>query len=267
MWDGASQVGTSTLITVFRAPMHSRWRFPITRSSNHERRSFVRRLRPRAPHESSSPQIIRTAFSNLITRIHRSPEPAYGRFGRSSTRPDPRTNEPNNIVAAGKPAGCPRSVVDSTFTPARWLPALKRPKVIDPTTILLLLVASLAICVMVDFATIGSAISRYFYRRVRAKTLGAIEIDTPPDISVAAANGLIGVGSEVVAAYDAEWDGLNVVAYAISPQIAQKPLGTRFQVLKIDPWKMELRPITSFGENESKPKTKSLDPSGDNVLL
>ncbi len=120
---------------------------------------------------------------------------------------------------------------------------------------------------MVNFATVGSAISRYFYRRVRAKTLGAIEIDTPPDLSVAAANGLIGVGSEVVAAYDAEWDGPNVTAYAISPQIVQEPLGTRFQVLKIGPGKMELRPITSFRDNESKPKTKSLDPSGDNVLL
>lgn len=84
---------------------------------------------------------------------------------------------------------------------------------------------------------------------------------------MAAANGLIGVGSEVVVAYDAEWDGLNVVAYAISPQIVQEPLGTRFQVLKIGPWKMELRPITSFLDNESKPKTKSRDASGDNVLL
>ena len=78
---------------------------------------------------------------------------------------------------------------------------------------------------------------------------------------------MIGVGSEVAVAYDAEWDGLNVVAYAISPQIVQEPLGTRFQVLKIGPWKMELRPITSFLDNESKPKTKSRDASGDNVLL
>ncbi len=138
---------------------------------------------------------------------------------------------------------------------------------IDPTTILLLLIVSLAICAMVDFATIGSAISRCFHRRVRAKTAGAIEIDTPPDLSVAAANGLIGVGSEVAVAYDAEWDDPNVVAYAISPQIVQEPLGTRFQVLKIGPWKMELRPITSFLDNESKPKTKSRDASGDNVLL
>lgn len=137
----------------------------------------------------------------------------------------------------------------------------------DLAAILFLLMAALGICAMVDFATIGSAISRYFYRRVRAKTLGAIEIDTPPDLGVAAANGLLGVGSEVVAGYDAEWDGLKIVAYAISPQIVQEPLGTRFQVLKIGPRKMELRAITSFGGIEIKPGTKeSWGASGDKGL-
>ena len=100
---------------------------------------------------------------------------------------------------------------------------------IDITTILFLSIAALAIWAVVDFTTMGSAISRHFYRRVRAKMLGAIEIDTPPDLGVAAANGLLGVGSEVVAGFDAEWDGLKIVAYAISPQIVQEPLGTRFQ--------------------------------------
>jgi hypothetical protein len=115
---------------------------------------------------------------------------------------------------------------------------------IDITTILFLLMTALAIWAVVDFTTMGSALSRYFYRRVRAKTLVAIEIDTPPNLGVAAANGLLGVGSEVVVAYHAEWDGLKVVAYAISPQIVQVPLGTRFQVLRIGPKKLELRPIT-----------------------
>ena len=138
---------------------------------------------------------------------------------------------------------------------------------IDITTILFLSIAALAIWAVVDFTTMGSAISRHFYRRVRAKMLGAIEIDTPPDLGVAAANGLLGVGSEVVAGFDAEWDGLKIVAYAISPQIVQEPLGTRFQVLKIGPRKMELRPITSFGGIESKPGTKkSWDASGDKGL-
>jgi hypothetical protein len=138
---------------------------------------------------------------------------------------------------------------------------------IAPTTVVLLLITALAIWAVVDFLIVGSGISRYFYRRLRAKTLGTIEIDTPPDLSVAAANGLLGAGSEIVAAYDAEWDGLNVVAYAISPQIVHEPLGTRFQVLKVGPRKMELRPIKSSLGSENKPKAKPWDATGDNVLL
>jgi hypothetical protein len=137
----------------------------------------------------------------------------------------------------------------------------------DFATILFLLMTAFAICAVADFVAIGSAISRYFYRRVRAKTLSAIEIDTPPDLSVAAANGLLGVGSEVVVAHAAEWDGLHVVAYAISPQVVQEPLGTRFQVLKIGPRKMELRATTSFRGIEIKPDTKeSWGATGDKGL-
>jgi hypothetical protein len=114
---------------------------------------------------------------------------------------------------------------------------------IAPTTAVLLLIAALAIWALVDFAVVGSGITRYFYRCIRARAVGSIEIETPPDLSVAAANGLLHAGSEIVAGYDAEWDGDNVVAYAISPQIVREPLGTRFQVLRIGPRRLELRPI------------------------
>lgn len=83
------------------------------------------------------------------------------------------------------------SYIRGFISPVPQLDAL--PEMIDITTILFLSIAALAIWAVVDFTTIGSAISRHFYRRVRAKTLGAIEIDTLPDLGVAAANGLLGV--------------------------------------------------------------------------
>ncbi len=116
---------------------------------------------------------------------------------------------------------------------------------IAATTAVLVLIVALAIWALVDFIVVGSGVTRYFYRCLRARVFGSIEIDTPPELSVAAANGLLHAGSEIVAAYDVEWDGDNVVAYAISPQLVREPLGTRFQVLRVGPKRLELRPINS----------------------
>lgn len=123
-----------------------------------------------------------------------------------------------------------------------------------PTSVMVLLIAALAIWAVVDFMIAGTSISRTFYRGLRSMALGTIEIDTPPDLGLAAVNGLLGVGSVIVAGDEAEWDGHNVVVYAISPKIVHAPQGSRFQVVKVSPRKMELRLIKSLTGNEDRPK-------------
>lgn len=140
-------------------------------------------------------------------------------------------------------------------------------EMITPTTAVLLLIVILAIWALVDFAVVGSSVTGYFYRCLRARAFGSIEIETPPDLGVVVANGLLHAGSEIVAAYDAEWDGDKVLAYAISPEIVREPLGTRFQVLRVGPRRLELRTI-KISHATKKPKAnKSCEAIGDKVLV
>lgn len=137
---------------------------------------------------------------------------------------------------------------------------------ISPTTAVLLLIVALAIGVIVDFAVVGSGVTSYFYRCLRARAFGSIEIDTPPDLCVAAANGLLHAGSELVVGYDAEWDVDDVIAYAISPEIVRESLGARFLVLRVGPRRLELKPVKlSDSAQKNKKSNKSCEATDDYV--
>ena len=123
---------------------------------------------------------------------------------------------------------------------------------ISGMTVLVLLAAALILSAVLDFLVVGTGITRGLWRWLRDRTTSTIEIDTPPELAVAAANQLVAAGSQVVVGYDAEWDGSHVVAYAIPPALVSKPTGTRFEVVHIGPKKLRLRPVLADSASEEK---------------
>lgn len=114
---------------------------------------------------------------------------------------------------------------------------------ISQTSILFLSVAAFIVWAVVDFFFVGSGLTKELRRWLRARHGDSVEIDMPSDLAIAAANGLFGVGSEVVAGYVNEWDGVSIVRFAISPEILCKPIGTHLKVARLDQWTLELLPI------------------------
>jgi len=108
---------------------------------------------------------------------------------------------------------------------------------------LVLLAAILVLSAVVDFLVVGTGITQGVWRWLRNKLTSTLEIDTPPDLAIAAANRLVAAGSEVVVGFEAEWNESHVVAYAIPPHLVSAPIGTRFEVIHVDAKKVRLRPV------------------------
>lgn len=116
---------------------------------------------------------------------------------------------------------------------------------IDGTIFLAILVlsAGLLILAVVDSLTVGTGIIKGLWGLIRNRLTSSFEIETPPDLAVAAANGLLHSGSQLVVGTEAEWEGLQVSTFSVSPQAVSMPAGTRLEVIQISQQNLRLRPL------------------------
>ena len=136
---------------------------------------------------------------------------------------------------------------------------------ISLTTVLLLLMALGAVWALIDLFFGGRGLTKELRRWLRSKHGDYVEIDLSSDLATAVANGLIGVGSEVVAGYESEWDGVRVARFAISPEILRKPIGTHLKVIRLDPQTLQLLPVNDPLLEQENKANKSCEATGDNV--
>ena len=78
---------------------------------------------------------------------------------------------------------------------------------------------------------------RWIWRRMRR----VIEIETPPDLVVAAANGLISAGSEVVVGDRHQSDGAGITKFAVLPSVGDLRTGDVLLVVSINSKRLMLR--------------------------
>jgi hypothetical protein len=79
--------------------------------------------------------------------------------------------------------------------------------------------------------------SRAIYHKVR----GQLVVPTPEDLLVAAANGLIRPGQELIVGLNHEGSDGEVTRFAIHPSIVGRPIGTRLSVVSIHSKRLVLR--------------------------
>ena len=93
------------------------------------------------------------------------------------------------------------------------------------------------------FSSLSSGIFLIYvvYRFIGSKLRGSKCIGIPDELQMPLANGLIRVGSELLVGYEHEWEGGNVIRFAISPEIVREELGTSLRVDWIGRYLMELR--------------------------
>jgi ribosomal protein S18 acetylase RimI-like enzyme len=80
-------------------------------------------------------------------------------------------------------------------------------------------------------------------RAIHSKVCGYIVVGTPEDLRVAADNGLIKKGDDLLVSEVHEGDGGNVARFAIHPSVAGRPVGTELRVISIGPKRLVLDEI------------------------
>lgn len=110
-----------------------------------------------------------------------------------------------------------------------------------PSIVVLLAVYLLAECL--NLFIVGTSLTRGICRVVRQIRHGSKEMEMPEDLKLAAANGLLSVGSEVVVGSECEWTGTTVSRFAVSPDAVNKEPGTLMKVVRLTRDRIELRTI------------------------
>jgi hypothetical protein len=110
-----------------------------------------------------------------------------------------------------------------------------------PSIVMLLTAYLLAECL--NFFIVGSSLTRGICRVFRQILHGSKEIELPEDLKLAAANGLLSVGSEVVVGSECEWNGTTVSRFAVSPDAVNQEPGTRMKVVRLTRNRIELRTV------------------------
>lgn len=119
---------------------------------------------------------------------------------------------------------------------------------------ILLAVYVLAECV--NLFMVGSILTRGAFRMARQMLHGSKEVALPEDLKIAATNGLLKVGSEVVVGTEYQWDGAEVRRFAVSPSIVHADVGTIMQIIRLTRSSMELKPLANHKHTpptENKP--------------
>lgn len=120
------------------------------------------------------------------------------------------------------------------------------------TSIVILLVIIGLLSALVDLLVVGSGLTSGLLRWIRSKRNGSKVISLPPELAIAAMNGLIRTGSEVVSGYTHEWEGAEISRFAIPPEILGQELGTRMTVIRLEQNVLEVIPMCANGSDERR---------------
>lgn len=93
--------------------------------------------------------------------------------------------------------------------------------------LMLVIAGALLLVDLISFASGLPSLIRWVHHKLR----GYIEVVTPDNLWVAAANGLICKGDELVAAWQHEGNEGEVTRFAISPELVGRPAGTVLRVV------------------------------------
>ena len=108
---------------------------------------------------------------------------------------------------------------------------------------ILLAVYTLAECL--NFYMVGSSLIGGGFRIARQVLHGSKEVVLPEDLKIAATNGLLKVGDEVVVGTEYQWDGITVKRFAVSPTIVHADEGSMMQIIRLTRNSMELKPLAN----------------------
>lgn len=108
---------------------------------------------------------------------------------------------------------------------------------------ILLAVYILAECV--NLYMVGSSLIGGVFRIARQVLHGSKEVALPEELKIAATNGLLKVGSEVVVGTEYQWDGITVKRFAVSPTIVHADEGAIMQIIRLTRNSMELKPLAN----------------------
>jgi hypothetical protein len=77
----------------------------------------------------------------------------------------------------------------------------------------------------------GTSVIRKAWRFVRSRKLDSRYLKLPEELKIAAANGLISVGSELIVGHEPEWSGTAVRRFAVSPADSGEQSGTVLRII------------------------------------
>ncbi len=100
----------------------------------------------------------------------------------------------------------------------------------------------------VSLCSVGRDLTRGVVRLARRKLHGSREIPLTQDLRIAAANGLLKVGSEIVVGTEHQWNGVTVSRFAVAPSIAQAEAGVILQVIRLEAESIEVKPLPDAKE-------------------
>lgn len=108
----------------------------------------------------------------------------------------------------------------------------------------LLVLVIAGVLLLVDVISLASGLPSLI-RSVHHKLRGCIEVATPDELWVAAANGLIRKGDELVVAWQHEGNEGEVTCFAVSPELVGRPVGTVLRVVNITRKRLVLEDVSS----------------------
>lgn len=113
----------------------------------------------------------------------------------------------------------------------------------DGFTVLFIILGVAMLLPLLDVLITGGVILKGAWRFVRCKIRGSKLVDWPQDLKVAAANGLVGIGSELVVGGPAQWDGARVKRYSIAAADCGEQPGAVLKVIGTGRNKIEVVPL------------------------
>ncbi len=108
------------------------------------------------------------------------------------------------------------------------------------TRLMLVIAGALLLVDLVSLASGLPSLIRWVHHKLR----GYIEVPTPADLWVAAANGLIRKGDKLVVAWQHEGNEGEVTCFAISSELVGLPAGTVFRVVSVTRKRLVLEKIS-----------------------
>jgi len=96
----------------------------------------------------------------------------------------------------------------------------------------------------INIYTIGGSMTRNMMRIVRQMFNRSTVIDIPEDLQIAAANGLLRTGSEVIVGDESQWNGSTVIRFAVSPSMVRERSGTIMRIIRLTSKSIELKALS-----------------------